>query len=98
VVGRLAGWFLADAEGQLRSMRRALHRGDLESLAFAAHTLAGSSATVGAGDLSRLADLVSAPEAPEAQIDWLAVARALAAMGRELDLVREAFDAWALTL
>jgi HPt (histidine-containing phosphotransfer) domain-containing protein len=91
----LAGWFLADAEVQLRSLRQALDRGDIALLTFTAHTLTGSSAIVGASELAPRSALVSAPEAPT---DWLRVARVLAAMDRELERARTAFDAWATTV
>ena len=90
-VAQLARRFLADADTHLCALRTALAEGDIALLSFSAHTLTGSSASVGAAELCRLCSLLSTPQAPT---DWSRVASVLAAMDLELERARAAFDAW----
>jgi two-component system sensor histidine kinase/response regulator len=54
LMGQLATLFLADAEARIEAMRLALADGDAAAMVRSAHTLSGSSANLGATDLSRL--------------------------------------------
>jgi two-component system sensor histidine kinase/response regulator len=54
LVGQLVTLFLADADARIGALRQALADGDAAALIRSAHTLSGSSANLGATDLSRL--------------------------------------------
>jgi two-component system, sensor histidine kinase and response regulator len=54
LMGQLATLFLADADARVDAMRLALADGDAAAVVRSAHTLSGSSANLGATDLSRL--------------------------------------------
>jgi two-component system, sensor histidine kinase and response regulator len=54
LMGQLTAMFLADAHERIGAMRLACAEGDSASITRSAHTLSGSSANVGATELSRL--------------------------------------------
>lgn len=63
LVGQLAALFLADADTRLGTLRQALADNDTEAVAREAHTLSGSSASLGATDLARLCGTLAADRA-----------------------------------
>jgi two-component system, sensor histidine kinase and response regulator len=60
LIGQLAVLFLADADTQLLTLRRALAGGDAAALAHSAHFLKGASANLGATALARLCGTLEA--------------------------------------
>jgi CheY-like chemotaxis protein/HPt (histidine-containing phosphotransfer) domain-containing protein len=88
LLGQLAALFLSDAALRIETLRQAIVEGDTEEVFRSAHFLAGSSANLGATDLSRLCSVLAA------RADDRAHRRAMAdGIEAELELVRAALGA-----
>jgi CheY-like chemotaxis protein/HPt (histidine-containing phosphotransfer) domain-containing protein len=59
LTGQLTSLFLSDAPGWVTTLRRGLASGDAGEVAWAAHTMSGASANVGATELARLCATLS---------------------------------------
>jgi CheY-like chemotaxis protein len=90
LVGQLAVLFLADAQLRIGSLRLALANGDTAGIVRAAHFLTGSSANLGATELSRLCGVLAREAAPTGLADRRAMVDGIEA---ELDRVRAALGA-----
>ena len=90
LLGRLAAQFLADADGRIAELHRGLAVADSDAVVRSAHSLRGSSANLGATELSRLCSTFSTEAGPE----WVARdEQVLEVVELELERVRTAFEA-----
>jgi two-component system, sensor histidine kinase and response regulator len=89
-VGQLAALFLADAQLRIGSLRQALAEGDTAEIVGSAHFLAGSSANLGATELSRLCGILSTTAAATATVGHRAMVDGIEV---ELGRVRAALGA-----
>jgi two-component system, sensor histidine kinase and response regulator len=87
LMGQLATLFLADAEARIEAMRLALADGDAAAVVRSAHTLSGSSANLGATDLSRLCARLATESA---SVDPVGSRDLVAGIEAELGRVRSA--------
>lgn len=89
-VARLIDIFLCDTESRLATLREVIARGDAETLRCTAHALKGSSATIGARELSARCGELEAHGKAGNMADAGSV---LAAVVEELERVRPALEA-----
>lgn len=87
LIGQLATLFLADADARIGALRRALAEDDAGAVVRSAHTLSGSSANIGATNLSRLCVTLATGGAAGALVDRGSMVDGIEA---ELVLVRAA--------
>jgi two-component system, sensor histidine kinase and response regulator len=83
LLGQLAALFLADAQNRVGALRLALAEGDAVAVVRSAHSLTGSSANLGATELSRLSGIL-ASDGPAADL----VGRSALVDGIEVELER----------
>jgi PAS domain S-box-containing protein len=93
LVGRLATQFLADAECRIAELRRAVADADSDAVSRSAHNLCGSSANLGASELSRLCSTFGADGGPGSSRDE----QVLEEVESELERVRSAFEVRSLS-
>ena len=89
LISRLAAQFLADAERHIVELREGLADADADAVSRSAHSLSGSSANLGARELSRLCSTFAAGCGPE---PWSHDELLLKEVESELERVRSAFE------
>ncbi len=89
LISRLATQFLADAECRIVELRRAVADADSEAVSRTAHNLCGSSANLGATELSRLCSTFGADDGPGSSSRDEVI---LKEVESELERVRSAFE------
>ncbi|MGD0393237.1 MAG: response regulator [Acidimicrobiales bacterium] len=89
LIGRLAAQFLADAECHIAELRQGLDDADSDAVIRSAHSLCGSSANLGATELSRLCSTFGAEHGPQPSSRDEVI---LKEVESELERVRSAFE------
>jgi HPt (histidine-containing phosphotransfer) domain-containing protein len=89
LIGRLAAQFLADAECHIAELRQGLADADTDTVIRSAHSLCGSSANLGATELSRLCSTFGTEHGPQSSSRGEVM---LKEVESELERVRSAFE------